>query len=284
MLTWGWVKNWPSQLNGPSCEVSAFSIRSIASHSRSRSRIGFASPEAISVPPDFTKPICKRPFEITSSVAYSSATRTGSGRTVTSVPRLKILAFFVIRATIAVTSGLAPQRLLIPAWCSVVTMLMPRSSQSACSSNTSSNSLEAIFGSQYRFGKAARTESAWASTSLGTNGYGFSQWLQRSISASHSLPDIRDSRNGLLPRIPHPSPPTCISWQPGRAGQGRSVPRLVITRGGRVRVEARRDWPSPGAGGLGSKLAEIGRLKPAPTIRVRTSARRRTTRSLANRN
>ena len=87
MLTCGWVKNLPSQLNGPSCVVSAFSIRSIASHSRSRMRIGLASPDTISVAPDLTKPISSRPFEMTSIVAYSSAIRTGSGRTVTSVPR-----------------------------------------------------------------------------------------------------------------------------------------------------------------------------------------------------
>ena len=82
MLTWRWVKCLPSQLNGPSCVVSVLSIRSIASQKRSRMPIGLALPEAISVPPDLTKPISSRPREITSAVAYSSATRTGSWRTV----------------------------------------------------------------------------------------------------------------------------------------------------------------------------------------------------------
>jgi len=114
MFTCGWVKNFPSQLNGPSWEVSAFSIRSMASHSRSRMRIGLASPDTISVAPDLTKPISSRPREITSMVAYSVATRTGSGRTVINVPNERIRTFFVRRATMPVMTGLAAQRLLIP--------------------------------------------------------------------------------------------------------------------------------------------------------------------------
>ena len=114
MLTWGWIKNLPSQLKGPSCVTSAFSIRSIASHSRSRMRIGLASPDTISVAPDLTKPISSRPFDNTSIVAYSSAIRTGSGRTVISVPSERMRAFVVSRATMPVMTGLAAHRLLIP--------------------------------------------------------------------------------------------------------------------------------------------------------------------------
>ena len=132
------MKNLPSQLNGPSCVVSAFSIRSIASHSRSRMRIGLASPDTISVAPDLTKPISSRPFEMMSIVAYSSATRTGSGRTVISVPSDRMRDFFVMLATTPVMTGLAAHRLLIPEWCSLVTMWMPRSSHSRYSSKISS--------------------------------------------------------------------------------------------------------------------------------------------------
>ena len=83
-------------------------IRSIASQNRSRMPIGLALPEAISVPPDLTKPISSRPREMTSAVAYSSATRTGSLRTVTSVPMLSRRIFLVWRATMPSTTGLAP--------------------------------------------------------------------------------------------------------------------------------------------------------------------------------
>src|SRR5271154_1630044 len=55
MLTWRWVKCLPSQVNGPSCEVKVLPIRSIASQKRSRTPIGLALPEAISVPPRFDK-------------------------------------------------------------------------------------------------------------------------------------------------------------------------------------------------------------------------------------
>ena len=110
MLTCGWMKNLPSQLNGPSWVVSDFSIRSIASHSRSRMRIGLASPETISVAPDLTKPISSRPRESTSIVAYSSAMRTGSGRTVISVPSDRMRTLRVSRATTPVMTGLAAHK------------------------------------------------------------------------------------------------------------------------------------------------------------------------------
>ena len=90
-------------------------MRSIASQNRSTTPIGFALPEAISLPPDFTNPISSRPREITSAVAYSSATRTGSVRTVISVPRLRMRTFRVWRARMPRTSGLAPIRQLMPA-------------------------------------------------------------------------------------------------------------------------------------------------------------------------
>ena len=139
MLTWAWVKNLPSQLNGPSCEVSDFSIRSIASHSRSRMRIGLALPETISVAPDLTKPMSSRPRDNTSIVAYSVATRTGSGRTVISVPSDRIRTFLVSRCddTPAFddrTRG--PEIRLIPEWCSLVTICRPISSQSQLFFNT----------------------------------------------------------------------------------------------------------------------------------------------------
>ncbi len=77
-------------------------------------RIGLASPETISVAPDLTKPISSRPFEMTSIVAYSSAIRTGSGRTVIRVPSDRMRAFLVSRATTPVMTGLAAHRLLMP--------------------------------------------------------------------------------------------------------------------------------------------------------------------------
>ena len=90
-------------------------MRSIASQKRSTMPIGFALPEAISLPPDFTKPISRRPRVITSAIAYSSATRTGSLRTVMSVPRLRMRTFFVCRASTPRMSGAAPKRQLMPA-------------------------------------------------------------------------------------------------------------------------------------------------------------------------
>ena len=56
---------------------------------------GLALLDAISLPPDLTKPISRRPREMTSAVAYSSATRTGSGRSEISVPRLRMRALRV---------------------------------------------------------------------------------------------------------------------------------------------------------------------------------------------
>ena len=72
------------------------------------------SPDAISVAPDLTKPICSRPPDRTSIVAYSSATRTGSGRTVTRVPSERIFAFVVVRATAPVMTGLAAGQIVDP--------------------------------------------------------------------------------------------------------------------------------------------------------------------------
>jgi hypothetical protein len=170
MLTWRCVKYFPSQLNGPSRCVSVFRIRSIASQKRSTMPIGFALPDAISLPPDFTKPISSRPRHITSAMAYSSAMRTGSFRTVMSVPRLRMRTFLVWRARTPRMSGAAPKRQLIPAWCSFETTLIPRSSQSRYSSSASSNRSAATFGSQYLFGKLPRTESAPSRTCWGTKG------------------------------------------------------------------------------------------------------------------
>ena len=170
MFTWRCVKCLPSQLNGPSWLVSVFTIRSIASQKRSTMPMGLALPDTISLSPDLTKPISSRPREITSAVAYSSAMRTGSRRTVTSVPWLRMRTLLVCRAMVPRIIGLAPYRLLIPEWCSIDTMFTPRSSHSRCSSRHSWNRSAAIFGSQYRLGRLPRTESACASTSGGTNG------------------------------------------------------------------------------------------------------------------
>jgi len=70
MFTCRWVKCLPSQLKGPSRWLRVFRIRSIASQKRSTMPMGLTLPEAISVPPDFTKPISRRPRENTSAVAY----------------------------------------------------------------------------------------------------------------------------------------------------------------------------------------------------------------------
>ncbi len=114
MFTWRWVKCLPSQLKGPSWWLSVLRMRSIASQKRSMLPTGFMLPEAISVPPDFTNPISRRPRQITSAVAYSSATRTGSWRIVTRVPRLRIRTLRVCRARMPRIKGLAPKRQLIP--------------------------------------------------------------------------------------------------------------------------------------------------------------------------
>ena len=76
---------------------------------------GLALADAISVPPDLTKPISRRPREITSAVAYSSATRTGSRRSEISVPRLRMRAFRVCRARMLTSIGLEPRSELMPA-------------------------------------------------------------------------------------------------------------------------------------------------------------------------
>src|SRR2546427_821856 len=97
---------------------------------------------------------------MTSAVAYSSATRTGSFRIEISVPRLRMRTWRVWRARIPTSRGLAPRSELIPAWCSTASTLSPRSSHRRNSSMTSSNRSAAIFGSQYLFGRLARTEPA----------------------------------------------------------------------------------------------------------------------------
>ena len=56
----------------------------------------------------------RRPRLSTSIVAYSVATRTGSGRTVISVPSDRIRTLCVNRATMPVMTGLAAHRLLMP--------------------------------------------------------------------------------------------------------------------------------------------------------------------------
>ncbi len=69
-----------------------------------------------------------------------------------------------------VTTGLEPIRLLMPAWCSMQTTFMPRSSQSRNSSITSSKSVAATFGSQRLFGSTARTECDASRIALSTKG------------------------------------------------------------------------------------------------------------------
>src|SRR5262245_6839792 len=174
-------------------------MRSIASQKRSMLPTGLVLPEAISVPPDLTKPMSRRPRHITSAVAYSSATRTGSFRTVTSVPRLRIRTRRVCLASTPRISGLAPKRQLIPAWCSLETTLIPMSSHSRYSSSASSKRSAATRGSQYRLGRLARTESASSSTCCGTNGYGFSFRYQACIrSLLQEGHDALGERLGLL--------------------------------------------------------------------------------------
>src|SRR6266852_7491146 len=148
--------------------------------------MGFALLDAISVPPDLTKPISRRPREMTSAVAYSSAIRTGSCRSETSVPMLRMRTLRVWRARMPRISGFAPKWELIPAWCSMATTFSPWSSHSMNSSRTSSNRSAAIRGSQYLFGRLARTESAPSRISRGTKGYGFSHWYQTSMACRAS--------------------------------------------------------------------------------------------------
>ena len=83
-------------------------MTSIASQNRSTKPTGLALPEAISVPPDLTKPISSRPREMTSAVAYSSAIRTGSVRTEIKVPNDRMRTFLVWRAAMPRIIGLAP--------------------------------------------------------------------------------------------------------------------------------------------------------------------------------
>jgi len=67
----------PSQLNGPSWLVIAFSIKSCASQKRSNQVGGIGVGGEISNGTPLTKPISMRPREMTSSIEYSSATRIG---------------------------------------------------------------------------------------------------------------------------------------------------------------------------------------------------------------
>ena len=93
-LTERYWKCVPSQLNGPSCEVIAFRIKSCASQKRSTRSAGFVLAGEISNGTPLTKPISSRPREITSIVAYSSATRIGSLRLPIGMPSAKQAHFF----------------------------------------------------------------------------------------------------------------------------------------------------------------------------------------------
>ena len=73
----------------------------------------------------FTRPISKRPPEITSIIANSSATRYGSVRLVIGTPRQSSLAFFVWRAKIASVSRQEADMQLAEAWCSLTKILKP---------------------------------------------------------------------------------------------------------------------------------------------------------------
>src|SRR5262245_59152981 len=118
---------------------------------------------------------------MTSAVAYSSAMRTGSGRSEIRVPRLRMRARWVCRARMPRIRGFAPKSELIPAWCSMATTFRPTSSHSWNSSRTCSKRSAAILGSQYLLGRLARTESARSRISWGTNGYTFSLWNHTSM-------------------------------------------------------------------------------------------------------
>src|SRR5207237_7721037 len=74
------------------------------------------------------------------------------------------------------------------------TTLMPRSSHSRYSSSASSNRSAATFGSQYLFGRLARTESTLSRTDWGTNGYGFSLRYDACMSRLQECENAVDER------------------------------------------------------------------------------------------
>src|SRR5690348_5849896 len=102
------------------------------------------------------------------------------------------------------------------------------SSQSRYSSSASWNRSAAILGSQYRFGRLPRTDSAASRTSGGTNGYGFSFKYQACMappsSRRHERPDVLDERAGLLDLGVVPSRPDELE---ARAGDTRAVGAAV---------------------------------------------------------
>ena len=133
-LTERYWKCVPSQLNGPSCEVIAFRIRSCASQKRSTRSAGLVLAGEISNGTPLTKPMSSRPREITSIIEYSSATRIGSLRLPIGMPSASRRTFLVSRARIAIGIVQTDSAQVAVAWCSLVMMLMPSSSHSAHSS------------------------------------------------------------------------------------------------------------------------------------------------------
>ena len=137
--------------------------------------------------------------------------------------------FRVWRARMPRISGLAPKSELIPAWCSMATTLSPRSSHSRNSSRTSSNRSAAIFGSQYRLGRLARTRVGASSTSWGTNGYGTSHCTRRPWRLLLGLSPQRQERDdavdeglGLLDLGMVPGPSISSKRAPGISARRRA--------------------------------------------------------------
>jgi hypothetical protein len=114
-----------------------------------------------------TKPISTRPREITSSIEYSSATRTASKRLPIGMPRHNSRAFFVSRARIAIGIVQTESMQVAVAWCSFTMMLSPSSSHRAHSSSPRWYRSAAILGSQSRFGTTLRS---WAPSSSHAEG------------------------------------------------------------------------------------------------------------------
>src|SRR4029450_10154478 len=114
----------------------------------------------------------------------------------------------------------------------------------------SSNRSAAIFGSQYRFGRLARTESAALSTSGGTNGYGTSHCHQASIGSPSAIQEAADRLGeglGLLDLGMMPGP---LDHLEARAGNelavGPPVRRLHDAVAGAPQDQRRnRDAPQP---------------------------------------
>src|SRR6266545_1369474 len=95
MLMLRWWKKRPSWLAGPSCVVQALTIRSMASHCRSFMRTGFEFAGSTSYGTPRTKPHSSRPLERMSTIAISSAIRTGWRRLATGLPRMRSRALVV---------------------------------------------------------------------------------------------------------------------------------------------------------------------------------------------